>query len=33
MGMGILSDSLALATEVCEAMGRLIRRSAAEDPV
>ncbi len=29
MGMGILSDSLALATEVCDAMGRLIRRSSA----
>ena len=29
MGMGILSDSLALATEVCDAMGRLIRRPAA----
>jgi acetyl esterase len=27
MGMGILPDSLALATEVCEAMGRLLRRS------
>jgi len=27
MGMGILADSLALATEVCEAMGRLVRRS------
>jgi acetyl esterase len=33
MGMGILSDSLALATEVCDAMGRLVRRSAAEAPV
>jgi hypothetical protein len=33
MGMGFLSDSLALATEVCDAMGRLIRRSAAEAPV
>ena len=27
MGMGFLSDSLALATEVCDAMGRLMRRS------
>jgi acetyl esterase len=27
MGMGILGDSLALATEVCDAMGRLVRRS------
>jgi acetyl esterase len=27
MGMGILPDSLALATEVCFAMGRLLRRS------
>ena len=27
MGMGILPDSLALATEVCDAMGRLMRRS------
>jgi acetyl esterase len=27
MGMGILADSLALATEVCDAMGRLMRRS------
>jgi acetyl esterase len=26
MGMGILRDSLALATEVCDAMGRLVRR-------
>jgi len=32
MGMGILSDSLALATEVCDAMGRLVRRAAAEAP-
>ena len=32
MGMGILSDSLALATEVCDAMGRLLRRSAWELP-
>jgi acetyl esterase len=28
MGMGFLPDSLALATEVCDAMGRLMRRSA-----
>jgi acetyl esterase len=28
MGMGVLADSLALATEVCDAMGRLVRRSA-----
>jgi acetyl esterase len=27
MGMGILDDSLALATEVCDAMGRLMRRA------
>ena len=27
MGMGILPDSLALATEVCDSMGRLMRRS------
>ncbi len=27
MGMGILPESLALATEVCDVMGRLIRRS------
>jgi acetyl esterase len=27
MGMGFLSDSLALATEICDAMGRLMRRS------
>jgi acetyl esterase len=27
MGMGILADSLALATEVCDAMGRMMRRS------
>jgi acetyl esterase len=33
MGMGILADALALATEVCDAMGRLLRRSAAEAPV
>jgi acetyl esterase len=33
MGMGILADSLALATEVCDAMGRLIRRSATEATV
>jgi acetyl esterase len=29
MGMGVLPDSLALATEVCDAMGRLMRRAAA----
>lgn len=28
MSMGILPDSLALATEVCDSMGRLMRRSA-----
>jgi len=28
-GMGLLPDSWALATEVCDAMGRLIRRSVA----
>ena len=28
MGMGILADSLALATEVCDAMGRMMRRLA-----
>ena len=28
MGMGIVPDSLALATEVCDTMGRLMRRSA-----
>ncbi len=27
LGMGILPDSLALATEVCDAMGRLVRRA------
>ena len=27
MGMGILPDSLALATEVCDAMGRMMRRA------
>jgi acetyl esterase len=27
MGMGVLADSLALATEICDAMGRLMRRS------
>jgi acetyl esterase len=32
MGMGILPDSLALATEVCDAMGRLLRRSAPGSP-
>ncbi len=31
MGMGILPDSLALATEVCDAMGMLMRRSAGAD--
>ncbi len=30
-GMGLLTDSLALATEVCDAMGRLMRRSVAVD--
>ena len=30
MVMGMLPDSLALATEVCDAMGRLMRRSAAD---
>jgi acetyl esterase len=30
MGMGFLPDSLALATEVCDAMGRLMRRSVPE---
>ena len=29
MAMGILPDSLALATEVCDAMGHLMRRSSA----
>jgi acetyl esterase len=29
MGMGVLPDSLALATEVCDSMGRLMRRSVA----
>ncbi len=32
MGMGILPDSLALATEVCDAMGRLLRRSGQGSP-
>ena len=32
MGMGVLSDSLALATEVCDSMGRLMRRSAPKGP-
>ena len=32
MGMGILPDSLALATEVCDAMGRLLRRSDQRSP-
>lgn len=27
MGMGILDDSLASATEVCDAMGRMMRRA------
>ncbi len=27
MGMGVIPDCLALATEVCESMGRLMRRS------
>jgi acetyl esterase len=31
LGMGILADSLGLATEVCDAMGRLVRRSAGRD--
>lgn len=31
LGMGILPDSLGLATEVCDAMGRLVRRSAGRD--
>ena len=31
MGMGILPDSLALATEVCEAMGQLMRRYASAE--
>jgi acetyl esterase len=31
MILGIVADSLALATEVCEAMGRLMRRSAPMD--
>ena len=32
MGMGVLSDSLALATEVCDSMGRLMRRTAPTGP-
>ena len=32
MGMGILPDSLALATEVCDSMGRLMRRVGSEGP-
>ncbi|MGH9079957.1 MAG: alpha/beta hydrolase [Acidimicrobiales bacterium] len=32
MVLGIVADSLALATEVCESMGRLMRRSAPTDP-
>jgi acetyl esterase len=31
MGMGILADSLALATEVCDAMGRLMHRPGGAD--
>jgi acetyl esterase len=31
LGMGILPDSLALATEVCDAMGTLMRRPPAGD--
>ena len=31
LGMGVLADSLALATEVCDTMGRLVRRSAGRD--
>jgi acetyl esterase len=30
MGMGVLPDTLGLATEVCDAMGRLVRRSAGQ---
>ncbi|HUY65550.1 MAG TPA: alpha/beta hydrolase [Acidimicrobiales bacterium] len=30
MAMGVLADALALATEVCDSMGRLMRRSAPE---
>ncbi len=30
MAMGVLEDALALATEVCDSMGRLMRRSAPE---
>jgi acetyl esterase len=33
MVMGILADSLSLATEVCDAMGRLMRRSAPGQPL
>jgi hypothetical protein len=32
LGMGLVPDSLALATEVCDAMGRLIRRAAGPVP-
>jgi acetyl esterase len=31
MVMGVLADALALATEVCDSMGRLMRRSAPEE--
>jgi hypothetical protein len=31
MNVGIVADSLALTTEVCESMGRLMRRSAPVD--
>ncbi len=33
MVMGVLSDSLALTTEVCDSMGRLMRRSAPKGPL
>jgi acetyl esterase len=32
MSMGFLADSLALATEVCDAMGRMMRRSTSIEP-
>ncbi len=32
LGMGLVPDSLALATEVCDAMGRLVRRAAGPVP-
>jgi acetyl esterase len=32
MGMGILADSLALATEVCDAMGHMMRQAASTEP-